>query len=72
MTEIPEVEGTSCTTLLIDLIPGQCRYIHGWDVGKRFCDGTAKPGSSMCELHHALCYRGTVRQFDKAAARVAT
>jgi len=68
---IPEIEGTTCTTKFLDLKRGQCRYVHGFGEGKLFCDGVAKPGSSMCELHHALCYRQSPRQFDRAAARVA-
>jgi hypothetical protein len=70
-TLIPEVEGTTCTTLLMDLKPRQCRYVHGFDDGKRFCDGQAKVGSSFCELHHAMCYRTMAkRQFDKITAPV--
>ncbi len=68
--KIPEVAGTKCTTLLLNLKTGQCRYVHGFGEGKRFCDGLAKAGSSMCEPHHALCYRPSARQFDRAAARV--
>ena len=70
-TLIPEVEGTTCTTLLMDLKPRQCRYVHGFDDGKRFCDGKAKVGSSFCELHHAMCYRTMgKRQFDKITTPV--
>ena len=54
---VSEIEDTTCTTLLLDLVRGQCRYIAGHDEGKRFCDGMAKPGSVMCEAHHAICYQ---------------
>ena len=54
---VSEIEDTTCTTLLLDLVRGQCRYIAGHDEGKRFCDGIAKKGSTMCEAHHEICYQ---------------
>ncbi len=70
-TLIPEVEGTTCTTLLLDLKSRQCRYVHGMGEDKRFCDGRAKACSSFCELHHAMCYRGRAsKEFDKIADSV--